>query len=163
LSHHFLQNVYTKVPFNNYAKLHLQVLPTQLVPDDEGKYLRVRLIQKEGSKYYNPTYLFDEGSTISWIPCGRKLTCSFPGIKMFYGPDTYFVSLQCHKSLLQIAPRTQKKRVLAQNLIDYEGEEAGNLLQFVFNATVFQSSEDDTLTSRLGQQKLWSCLRNSFQ
>lgn len=25
-----------------------QVLPTQLVPDDEGKILRVRLIQKEG-------------------------------------------------------------------------------------------------------------------
>lgn len=69
------------------------MLPTQLVPDDEGKYLRVRLIQKEGSKYYNPTYLFDEGSTISWIPCGRKLTCSFPGIKMFYGPDTYFVGV----------------------------------------------------------------------
>ncbi len=68
------------------------MLPTQLVPDDEGKYLRVRLIQKEGSKLYNPTFLFDEGSTISWIPCGRKLTCSFPGIKMFYGPDTYFVS-----------------------------------------------------------------------
>lgn len=72
---------------------HTQVLPTQLVPDDEGKYLRVRLIQKENNPYYNPTYLFDEGSTISWIPCGRKLTCSFPGIKMFYGPDTYFVSI----------------------------------------------------------------------
>lgn len=59
---------------------HLQqVLPTQLVPDNEGKYLRVRLIQKEGSKMFDPAYLFDEGSTISWIPCGRKLTCSFPG------------------------------------------------------------------------------------
>ncbi|TYJ41157.1 hypothetical protein E1A91_A03G001600v1 [Gossypium mustelinum] len=34
--------------------------------------------------------LFDEGSTISWIPCGRKLTCSYPGIKFSYGPDTYF-------------------------------------------------------------------------
>lgn len=33
---------------------------------------------------------FDEGSTISWIPCGRKLTCSYPGIKFFYGPDTYY-------------------------------------------------------------------------
>jgi hypothetical protein len=55
------------------------VLPTQLVPDNEGKYLRVRLIQKEGSKMFDPVYLFDEGSTISWIPCGRKLTCSFPG------------------------------------------------------------------------------------
>jgi hypothetical protein len=55
------------------------VLPTQLVPDTEGKYLRVRMIQKEGKKMFDPTYLFDEGSTISWIPCGRKLTCSFPG------------------------------------------------------------------------------------
>merc|ERR1711907_36938 len=30
------------------------------------------------------------GSTISWVPCGKKLTCSFPGIKFAYGPDTYF-------------------------------------------------------------------------
>jgi hypothetical protein len=66
-----------------------QVLPTQLVPDDEGKILRVRLIQKEGKKLFDPVYLFDEGSTISWIPCGRKLTCSFPGIKFYYGPDTW--------------------------------------------------------------------------
>lgn len=55
------------------------MLPTQLVPDDkEGKILRVRLIQKEGVKFFKPVYLFDEGSTISWIPCGRKLSCSFP-------------------------------------------------------------------------------------
>ncbi len=70
----------------------LQVLPTQLVPDDEGKILRVRLIQKEGKKLFDPVYLFDEGSTISWIPCGRKLTCSFPGIKFYYGPDTWCVA-----------------------------------------------------------------------
>ena len=70
---------------------HGQVLPTQLIPDEkEGKVLRVRMIQKEGIKFFDPAYLFDEGSTISWIPCGRKLTCSFPGIKFFYGPDTYF-------------------------------------------------------------------------
>jgi phosphoribulokinase len=68
-----------------------QVLPTQLIPDEkEGKVLRVRFIQKEGVNFFKPTFLFDEGSTISWIPCGRKLTCSFPGIKFFYGPDTYY-------------------------------------------------------------------------
>ncbi len=67
-----------------------QVLPTQLVPDDEGKILRVRLIMKEGKKLFDPVYLFDEGSTVSWIPCGRKLTCSFPGIKFYYGPDTWY-------------------------------------------------------------------------
>ena len=75
-----------KPDFNAYvdpqkkdADVIIQVLPTQLVPDQEGKYLRVRLIQKEGKKLFDPSYLFDEGSTISWIPCGRKLTCSFPG------------------------------------------------------------------------------------
>lgn len=78
----------------------MQVLPTQLIPDDEEKkILRVRLIQKEGKELFDPTFLFDEGSTISWIPCGRKLTCSFPGIKMFYGPDTYFGEEVCQKSI----------------------------------------------------------------
>jgi len=77
-------------PQKKDADVIIQVLPTQLVPDNEGKYLRVRLIQKEGSKMFDPAYLFDEGSTINWIPCGRKLTCSFPGIKLFYGPDTFY-------------------------------------------------------------------------
>ncbi|KAK6129930.1 hypothetical protein DH2020_036324 [Rehmannia glutinosa] len=78
-------------PQKQYADTVIEVLPTQLIPDDnEGKYLRVRLIMKEGVKYFNPVYLFDEGSTISWIPCGRKLTCSYPGIKFTYGPDTYY-------------------------------------------------------------------------
>merc|ERR1712094_147407 len=40
-----------------------------------------------GQQAVRPRLLFDEGSTVSWIPCGRKLTCSFPGIKFFYGPD----------------------------------------------------------------------------
>lgn len=31
-----------------------------------------------------------EGSTISWIPCGRKLTCSFPGIKCESPPPPPF-------------------------------------------------------------------------
>jgi phosphoribulokinase len=78
-------------PQKAHADVIIQVLPTQLIPDDnEGKVLRVRMIQKEGVKFFNPVYLFDEGSTISWIPCGRKLTCSYPGIKFFYGPDTYY-------------------------------------------------------------------------
>merc|ERR1711908_69305 len=73
------------------ADVIVQVLPTQLIPDDEEKkVLRVKMIQKEGVECFEPTYLFDEGSTVSWIPCGRKLTCSFPGIKFFYGPDTFY-------------------------------------------------------------------------
>lgn len=78
-------------PQKSKADMIIQVLPTQLIPDEkEGKILRVRLIQKEGKELFSPTFLFDEGSTVSWIPCGRKLTCSYPGIKMYYGPDTYY-------------------------------------------------------------------------
>ncbi|MEM9007695.1 MAG: phosphoribulokinase [Cyanobacteria bacterium P01_F01_bin.86] len=74
-----------------YADVVIQILPTQLIPDDEEKkILRVRLLQKEGVEGFDPVYLFDEGSTIDWIPCGRKLTCSYPGIRMHYGPDSYF-------------------------------------------------------------------------
>lgn len=78
-------------PQKQYADAVIEVLPTRLIPNDnEGKILRVRLIMKEGVEHFNPVYLFDEGSTISWIPCGRKLTCSYPGIKLFCGPETYF-------------------------------------------------------------------------
>lgn len=74
-----------------YADAVIQVLPTRLIPDDkERKVLRVRLIQKDEVEGFEPVYLFDEGSTIDWIPCGRKLTCSYPGIRMFYGPDAYY-------------------------------------------------------------------------
>jgi phosphoribulokinase len=78
-------------PQKEFADVVLQVLPTQLIPDDkEGKVLRVRMIQSETSDLFDPVYLFDEGSTISWVPCGRKLTCSYPGLKMYYGPDTWY-------------------------------------------------------------------------
>ena len=77
-------------PQKEYADVVIQILPTQLLDDKESKLLRVRLIEKEGVEHFDPTYLFDEGSTIDWRPCGRKLTCSYPGIKMFYGPDSYY-------------------------------------------------------------------------
>eukprot|EP00178_Gracilaria_changii_P020284 TRINITY_DN588_c0_g1_i1.p1 TRINITY_DN588_c0_g1~~TRINITY_DN588_c0_g1_i1.p1 ORF type:complete len:431 (-),score=106.67 TRINITY_DN588_c0_g1_i1:198-1490(-) len=69
----------------------MEILPTQLIPDDtERKVLRVRLLQDENHKLLDPVFLYDEGSTIDWVPCGRKLTCSYPGIKFHYGPDTYY-------------------------------------------------------------------------
>lgn len=78
-------------PQKAYADVVIQILPTQLIADDkERKVLRVRMIQRDGVEGFEPVYLFDEGSTINWIPCGRKLTCSYPGIKMFYGPDNYY-------------------------------------------------------------------------
>jgi phosphoribulokinase len=76
-------------PQKQYADVVIQVLPTRLIEDKESKLLRVRLVQKEGVKFFEPAYLFDEGSTIDWRPCGRKLTCTYPGIKMYYGPDNF--------------------------------------------------------------------------
>ena len=74
-----------------YADVVIQILPTELIPDDkENKILRVRLIQREDVDGFEPVYLFDQGSTIDWTPCGRKLTCSYPGLRMHYGPDSYF-------------------------------------------------------------------------
>ena len=78
-------------PQKAHADVVLQVLPTNLIKDDkERKVLRVQMIQREGIDGFDPVYLFDEGSTIDWVPCGRKLTCSYPGIKMHYGPDSYY-------------------------------------------------------------------------
>jgi phosphoribulokinase len=78
-------------PQKAHADVVIQILPTKLIKDDkERKVLRVRLIQKDGIEGFEPVYLFDEGSSIDWIPCGRKLTCSYPGIRMFYGPDSYY-------------------------------------------------------------------------
>jgi phosphoribulokinase len=78
-------------PQKQYADVVIQILPTQLVKEEKvGNILRVRLLQREGVEGFDPIYLFDEGSTINWTPCGRKLTCSYPGIKMFYGPDEYY-------------------------------------------------------------------------
>ena len=78
-------------PQKQHADVVIQILPTQLVKEEKvGSILRVRLIQKDGVPDFNPVYLFDEGSTIDWIPCGRKLTCSYPGIRMHYGPDEYY-------------------------------------------------------------------------
>jgi phosphoribulokinase len=76
-------------PQKQHADVVIQVLPTQLVKDKESDLLRVRLVQKEGLNHFEPAYLFDEGSTIDWRPCGRKLTCSYPGLKMYYGPDNF--------------------------------------------------------------------------
>jgi len=76
-------------PQKEFSDLTIQVLPTQLAEDDT-KTLRVRMIQKEGVQDFSPAYLFDEGSEIDWKPCGKKLSCSFPGIHFKYGSDTFY-------------------------------------------------------------------------
>jgi len=76
-------------PQKKFADLTIEVLPTQLDPEDK-KTLRVRSIQKVGVPDFDPTYLFDDGSTIEWTPCGKKLSCSYPGIKFASGPDSFY-------------------------------------------------------------------------
>ena len=77
-------------PQREFSDICISVLPTQLMEDDKGKILRVKLIQKEGIECFEPAYLFDEGSTIEWTPCGKKLSCSYPGIKFAYGPEEFY-------------------------------------------------------------------------
>lgn len=78
-------------PQREFADVVLQVLPTNLIKNDtERKVLRVRMLQREGKEGFDPVYLFDEGSSIQWTPCGRKLTCSYPGMQLYYGSDVYY-------------------------------------------------------------------------
>ena len=78
-------------PQKAHADVEIRVLSTNLIKDDKDrKVLRVQMIQRDEVEGFDPVYLFDEGSTIDWIPCGRKLTCSYPGIRMHYGPDGYY-------------------------------------------------------------------------
>merc|ERR1719183_1527586 len=76
-------------PQRSAADMVIQVLPTELVDDDTGKLLKVRLICKDGVEGFKAPFLFDEGSTISWTPCGSKLSCTYPGVKFGYGPDSF--------------------------------------------------------------------------
>merc|ERR1719230_1055067 len=71
------------------ADLVIQVLPTELAKDDTGKILKVKFIQAKGKDNFAPSYLFDEGSTITWQPCGKKLTCDYPGVMMKSGSEEF--------------------------------------------------------------------------
>lgn len=121
-------------PQKQYADVVIQVLPTNLIKDDtERKILRVQMIQREGIANFEPAYLFDEGSTINWIPCGRKLTCSYPGIKMYYGPDSYYGH---EVSILEVDGQFENleeviyiEKHLSKTSTKYEGELTHLLLQ----------------------------------
>jgi phosphoribulokinase len=120
-------------PQRGHADVVIQVLPTKLVEDKESKLLRVRLMQREGVSAFDPVYLFDEGSTIDWRPCGRKLTCNFPGIKMFYGPDTYYGNpvsvLELDGQLEQLEEVSYIESHLSNISTKYHGEMTHLLLQ----------------------------------
>jgi phosphoribulokinase len=121
-------------PQKQFADVVIQVLPTNLIKEDkERKVLRVQMIQREGIANFESAYLFDEGSTIHWTPCGRKLTCSYPGIKMYYGPDAYYGN---EVSILEVDGQFDDleeviyiERHLSKISTKYEGEMTHLLLQ----------------------------------
>jgi len=76
-------------PQKEFADMVIEVLPTALDPEDK-KTLRVRSIQKIGVPDFSPSYIFDEGSTITWSPPADKLASPAPGIKMSSGPEEFF-------------------------------------------------------------------------
>ncbi len=121
-------------PQREFADVVIQVLPTQLIKNDkERRVLRVRMLQREGVEGLDPVYLFDEGSTINWTPCGRKLTCSYPGMQMYYGPDNYYGN---YVSVLQVDGQFDKleevryiENHLSKTSTKYKGEMTHLLLQ----------------------------------
>jgi phosphoribulokinase len=75
------------------ADMVIEVLPSEIAPptDPDGpvEHLRVRLIQKTDTPNFDPVYLVEKGSTITWKPCGDSLQCEFPGVQFSYYPEEY--------------------------------------------------------------------------
>jgi phosphoribulokinase len=69
------------------ADIVMQVLPSELNPNDKDT-LKVKFIQQKEKVSFDPAFLFDKDTTAEWTPCGTKLTCSSPGIKLRYGLDS---------------------------------------------------------------------------
>ena len=77
-------------PQKSYADVVISISPTNLIDELSLETLKVSMIQKLNIPNFKPVYLFDEGSDIDWTPCGKKLSCSYPGIKFRYFQDVYF-------------------------------------------------------------------------
>jgi len=76
-------------PQKEKADIVIQVLLSDLVDDQTGKFLKVKLIQKKGLTV-SPAYFMDEGATVDWTPNPLKLTTSAPGVKIRSYEDEWF-------------------------------------------------------------------------
>jgi phosphoribulokinase len=76
-------------PQRAQADVVIQVLPTSLMDDKEGKILKVKFIQRDGKKNYDPVFMFEEGKPKEWTPEGDEVHSQAPGVKFAYGPDTF--------------------------------------------------------------------------
>jgi phosphoribulokinase len=132
-------------PQKQHADVVIRVLATQLIKGDkERKVLRVQMIQKDNVEGFDPSYLFDEGSTIDWIPCGRKLTCSYPGIRMHYGPDAYYGN---SVSILEVDGQFDKLEeviYIEQHLSKTSGKYSGELTELLLQHREYPGSNNGT-------------------
>jgi phosphoribulokinase len=75
------------------ADLVIEVLPSEIAPPKDEtaplEYLRVRFIQKTTTKHFDPVYLMEKGSTLTWKPCGESLQCEYPGVQFAYYTEEY--------------------------------------------------------------------------
>lgn len=132
-------------PQKQHSDAVIQVLPTQLIDDDPDKEIpRVRFIQKEGVDGFDNIYLFDEGSSISWVPCGRKLTCSYPGIKLAYGPDTYFGNEVSVIEMDGLFDRLEELIYVESHLSNTGAKYYGEVTQQMLSNRVFPGSNNGT-------------------
>jgi phosphoribulokinase len=132
-------------PQKQHADVVIRVLATQLIKGDkERKVLRVQMIQKDNVEGFDPSYLFDEGSTIDWIPCGRKLTCSYPGIRMHYGPDAYYGN---SVSILEVDGQFDKLEeviYIEQHLSKTSAKYSGELTELLLQHREYPGSNNGT-------------------
>merc|ERR1719456_1960844 len=81
-------------PQKKDADVVIEVLPTWEASDeinmDLERPLRVRLIQKNGNKLFDPAFLYDKGSKITWEPDGSKMSAASPGLKFASYSEKYF-------------------------------------------------------------------------
>lgn len=77
-------------PQKEKADIIVQVLLSDLIDDPTGKFLKVKLIQKDSFDVVKPAYFFDEGSSIEWTPNPDKLSTSAPGVLIKSYKDEWF-------------------------------------------------------------------------
>jgi len=78
-------------PQKEKADIVVQVLLSDLIDDPTGKFLKVKLIQKDALDIPS-AYFFDEGATVEWTPNADKLTTNAPGVKIASYKDVWYGS-----------------------------------------------------------------------
>jgi len=76
-------------PQKEKADIIIQVLMSDIVDDDTGKFLKVKYVQKKSCTAVSTPYLFDEGSSVQWTPNSAKLTSS-SGVQLAAYDDEWF-------------------------------------------------------------------------